>query len=40
MYRLSKKYRNIRKDVEPIIEQLQEKRLLGDRNGSGFNLIF
>ncbi|MGB3190202.1 MAG: type II toxin-antitoxin system RelE/ParE family toxin [Limnoraphis sp.] len=39
LYRLSKKYRNIRKDVEPIIEQLQEKRLLGDRlAGFGSNL--
>ena len=35
LYRLSKKYRNIRKDVEPIIDQLQEGRLLGDRL-SGF----
>jgi mRNA-degrading endonuclease RelE of RelBE toxin-antitoxin system len=31
LYRLSKKYRNIRNDVEPIIESLQEGNLLGDR---------
>jgi mRNA-degrading endonuclease RelE of RelBE toxin-antitoxin system len=31
LYRLSRKYRSIRRDVEPIIEQLQEGRLLGDR---------
>jgi mRNA-degrading endonuclease RelE of RelBE toxin-antitoxin system len=31
LYRLSKKYRNIRKDVEPIIEQLTEGIFIGDR---------
>jgi mRNA-degrading endonuclease RelE of RelBE toxin-antitoxin system len=31
LYRLSKKYRNIRKDVEPIIEQLTKKIFIGDR---------
>jgi mRNA-degrading endonuclease RelE of RelBE toxin-antitoxin system len=35
LYRLSRKYRNVRRDVEPIIEQLREGRLLGDRI-SGF----
>ena len=39
LYRLSKKYRSIRQDVEPIIEQLQQKILLGDRlSGFGDNL--
>lgn len=31
LYRLSRKYRSIKKDVEPIIERLQEGELLGDR---------
>jgi len=31
LYRLSKKYRYIRRDIEPIIEQLQQRILLGDR---------
>lgn len=39
LYRLSKKYRNIRQDVEPVIEQLQGNILLGDRlAGFGANL--
>ena len=39
LYRLSKKYRSIRQDVEPILEQLQQKILLGDRlSGFGENL--
>lgn len=39
LYRLSKKYRNIRQDVEPVIEQLQGNILLGDRlAGFGSNL--
>ncbi len=39
LYRLSKKYRSIRQDVEPILEQLQQKILLGDRlSGFGSNL--
>lgn len=39
LYRLSKKYRSIRQDVEPILEQLQQKILLGDRlSGFGANL--
>jgi mRNA-degrading endonuclease RelE of RelBE toxin-antitoxin system len=38
-YRLSKKYRSIRKDLEPIIAQLEEKVVLGDRlAGFGSNL--
>ena len=35
LYRLSKKYRNIRVDLEPIIKQLEEGQILGDRL-SGF----
>jgi mRNA-degrading endonuclease RelE of RelBE toxin-antitoxin system len=31
LYRLSKKYRNIRKDLEPILEQLAKGIFLGDR---------
>ena len=31
LYRLSKKYRNIRADVEPIIQQLQAGNFIGDR---------
>ncbi|MBW4622492.1 MAG: type II toxin-antitoxin system RelE/ParE family toxin [Cyanosarcina radialis HA8281-LM2] len=31
LYQLSKKYQNIRTDVEPIIERLQEGILLDDR---------
>ncbi len=31
LYRLSKKYRSIRRDIEPIIEQLEQRILLGDR---------
>ncbi|MDJ1170171.1 type II toxin-antitoxin system RelE/ParE family toxin [Roseofilum sp. BLCC_M154] len=39
IYRLSKKYRRIRQDVEPIIAQLEEKVILGDRIvGFGSNL--
>ncbi|MCT7961456.1 type II toxin-antitoxin system RelE/ParE family toxin [Laspinema sp. D1] len=39
LYRLSKKYRSIRQDVEPILEQLQQKILLGERlSGFGDNL--
>ncbi len=39
LYRLSKKCRSIRQDVDPIIEQLQQKILLGDRlSGFGDNL--
>ncbi|NJM69538.1 MAG: type II toxin-antitoxin system RelE/ParE family toxin [Scytonema sp. RU_4_4] len=30
---LSKKFRNIRSDVQPIIEQLQKGNILGDRIG-------
>jgi mRNA-degrading endonuclease RelE of RelBE toxin-antitoxin system len=33
LYRLSKRFRNIRSDVEPIIEQLQQGNILGDRIG-------
>ncbi len=29
--RLTKKYRNIRKDIQPVIEQLERGELLGDR---------
>jgi mRNA-degrading endonuclease RelE of RelBE toxin-antitoxin system len=35
LYRLSKKYRNIQQDVEPIIQQLEQGIILGDRL-SGF----
>ena len=39
LYRLSKKYRNIRQDVQPVIEQLQDNLILGDRlAGFGSNL--
>ncbi|RCJ24460.1 addiction module antitoxin [Nostoc sp. ATCC 43529] len=31
LYRLYKKFRNIRTDVQPIIEQLQQGNILGDR---------
>ncbi|MFN6562669.1 MAG: type II toxin-antitoxin system RelE/ParE family toxin [Nostoc sp. ChiSLP01] len=31
LYRLSKRFRNIRTDVQPIIEQLQQGSILGDR---------
>ncbi|MEH2085319.1 type II toxin-antitoxin system RelE/ParE family toxin [Nostoc sp.] len=31
LYRLSKRFRNIRSDVQPIIEQLQQGSLVGDR---------
>jgi mRNA-degrading endonuclease RelE of RelBE toxin-antitoxin system len=31
LYQLSKKYRNIRQDIEPIIKQLQQGVFLGDR---------
>ncbi len=34
LYRLSKRFRNIRSDVQPLIEQLQEGNILGDRIGS------
>lgn len=39
VYRLSKKYRRIRRDVEPVIAQLEDKVILGDRlAGFGSNL--
>ncbi|MFM7575430.1 MAG: type II toxin-antitoxin system RelE family toxin [Microcystaceae cyanobacterium] len=31
LYRLSKKFRNIQRDVEPIIQQLEQGLILGDR---------
>ncbi|MFN6516759.1 MAG: type II toxin-antitoxin system RelE family toxin [Nostoc sp. CreGUA01] len=31
LYRLSKRFRNIRSDVQPIIEQLQQGNIIGDR---------
>jgi len=31
LYQLSKKYRNIQRDVEPIIQQLEQGIILGDR---------
>lgn len=31
LYRLSKKYRSIRSDIEPLIEQLQSGDFVGDR---------
>jgi mRNA-degrading endonuclease RelE of RelBE toxin-antitoxin system len=31
LYQLSKKYRNIQQDVEPIIQQLEQGIILGDR---------
>lgn len=31
LYQLSKKYRNIKADIQPIIEQLQTGNILGDR---------
>lgn len=33
LYKLSKRFRNIRSDVQPIIEQLQQGNVLGDRIG-------
>jgi mRNA-degrading endonuclease RelE of RelBE toxin-antitoxin system len=33
LYKLSKRFRNIRSDVQPIIEQLQEGNILGDKIG-------
>jgi mRNA-degrading endonuclease RelE of RelBE toxin-antitoxin system len=39
LYKLSKKYRNIRKDIEPIIKQIEEGIFLGDRlSGFGTNI--
>lgn len=39
LYKLSKKYRNLRQDVEPIIKQLQQGNILGDRlTGFGLNI--
>ena len=31
LYKLSKRFRNIRSDVQPIIEQLQQGNVVGDR---------
>ncbi|MBE8991245.1 type II toxin-antitoxin system RelE family toxin [Nostoc sp. LEGE 12450] len=31
LYRLSKRFRNIRSDVQPVIEQLQQGNIVGDR---------
>lgn len=40
LYRLSKKYRHIRSDIQPIIEQLQESNFIGDRiPGIGENYV-
>ncbi|MEH2376046.1 type II toxin-antitoxin system RelE/ParE family toxin [Nostoc sp.] len=33
LYRLSKRFRNIRSDVQPIIEQLQQGNVVGDAYG-------
>ena len=33
LYRLSKRFRNIRSDVQPIIEQLQQGNFVGDAYG-------
>lgn len=33
LYRLSKRFRNIRSDVQPIIEQLQQGNIVGDAYG-------
>ncbi|MCC5667536.1 type II toxin-antitoxin system RelE/ParE family toxin [Nostoc sp. CHAB 5784] len=33
LYRLSKRFRNIRSDVQPIIEQLQQRNFVGDAYG-------
>ncbi|MDZ7958612.1 MAG: type II toxin-antitoxin system RelE/ParE family toxin [Aulosira sp. DedQUE10] len=33
LYRLSKRFRNIRSDVQPIIEDLQQGNVLGERIG-------
>lgn len=33
LYRLSKRFRNIRSDVQPIIEELQQRNVVGDRIG-------
>ncbi|MEH2039498.1 MAG: hypothetical protein V7K87_24680 [Nostoc sp.] len=33
LYRLSKRFRNIRSDVQPIIEQLQLGNIVGDAYG-------
>jgi mRNA-degrading endonuclease RelE of RelBE toxin-antitoxin system len=39
LYQLSKKYRNLRQDVEPIIKQLQQGNIIGDRlTGFGLNI--
>ena len=29
--KLAKKYRNIKKDIQPIIEQLEDGNIIGDR---------
>ena len=31
LYRLSKKYRRIRSDVQPVIEEIQKGNFIGDR---------
>lgn len=37
---LAKKYRTIRNDIQPIIEQLQAGELLGDRiSGIGYTIL-
>jgi len=33
LYRLSKRFRNIRSDVQPIIEELQQGNIAGERIG-------
>lgn len=39
LYKLSKKYRNIRKDIEPVIKQIEEGIFLEDRlSGFGANI--
>lgn len=38
--RLIKKYRNIRKDIQPVIEQLERGELLGDRLSGLDYLVF
>ncbi len=38
--RLTKKYRNIRKDIQPVIEQLERGELLGDRLSGLDYLVF
>ena len=40
IHRLAKKYRNIRNDIQPVIEQLEQGELPGDRISGIDYLVF